>query len=776
MVYQKKFNNNMTSEQPLKKKLRIGDDTDNANSDETDFIHNLVETSVPTDFQALHLFPNVNEDDLTNNALNLHFHADKPVFRINESDSEKSDSEEVSDLNGKEKTDTCSNHGDYVRKVDNISIQPAPDITNENFEGNNTQNVGNSFSSSFSSNISLPNHKGLIITNTQPTNHDRLGSIAEICTSVHIEDESSLDDFQKLLVKQCLCAASDATLRKPFEGQQINDGTGVRAAMLSEWSTKKVLQFLSNLQLLFDVYLKQNNKGYICSRIVSICETIICNEYNLIEQIMALCEKRDKYVNFLAARVLSSFLIIAKTNINNEWLETIVNFLTVENIDYDKMNFALEIVKRVVEWKDYGHVLEEADTQEVAGPSNQEVDINFNCATVSFSDSESYDTSAVKGLIIKSLESKWPDLIPRIQSLILHNNSVPAQTCVLIFLALWESTISIKANLSVIDTKPFFAHLEIFVGMLNSQLPPIIWKQLLSLFNEVLCYGSTLALQDMLPDDTCQLAHLVVRYVKDYRLLDSLPFRRNEGLTVNSFVGSIVSSQPNQSNIDKTLLQKMVLLVLKSVAITVKETRSDSSDSSVGSDDSDFYQDMQVIERSIRDVLKKVDTFIKNSLDFHPETPFSRILVQLFSDQDDYMIEAMVCTLDITVGISYRNAIFPDLINMLNPIHSFIEFLKIVSHDSDVLLDYLVSNETCFLLYLLRFLKYTKRNWPKFISSCGEGSSSRSNELDDTMSVLIRLKMQINRLVSRDLFPYNITPILRLLEVCENFYEGNEFS
>ena len=281
----------------------------------------------------------------------------------------------------------------------------------------------------------------------------------------------------------------------------------------------------------------------------------------------------------------------------------------------------------------------------------------------------------------------------------------------------------------------------------------------------------------MLPDDTCQLAHLVVRYVKDFRLLDCLPFRRNEGFMVHTFVGTIPASQSNQSNIDRTLLQKMVLLVLKSVAVTIKETRSDSSDSSVGSDDYDFYQDMQLIERSIRDVLKKVDIFIKNSLDFHPETPFSKVLIHLFNDQDDYMIESMVCTLDITIGISYRNAVFPDLISMLNPIHSFVEFLKVVSHGPDLLLDYLVSNETCFLLYLLRFLKYVKRNWSKFLSSCQECSTiSRENELDNTMGVLIRLKTQIERLVARDLFPYNISPVLRLLEVCEQLYDGNEFS
>lgn len=587
------------------------------------------------------------------------------------------------------------------------------------------------------------------------------------------------EDYQMKLIHQCLCGLSEVALRKPFENDPSTEhNASSRNTLLAEWSTDKILNFLSNLQLLFDVYHKQNNKGYICARIVDICDSIVRNEYNIIEQITALPNLENKYINFVAAKVIASFLIIAKTNINNEWLETIINFLTSDTSgNYNKTNFALEIIKRVVEWKDVDiHILEESQLlQDNATTSSQEV--NINCISIPFSDPDSYDTSAIKGLIIKGLESKWPELTSKMQNLIANNSTIQSNTCILTFLALWESIISVKANLSVVDTKPFYAHLESFVCLLRSSLAPNIWKQLLSLFNEVLCYGSTLALQDMLPEDTCQLAHLIVRYVKDFRLLDHLPFRRDDGLTVHSFVGGIVNSYLPQSTMDKTLLQKMVLLVLKSVAITIKETRSDSSDSSVGSDDYDFYQDMQLIERSIRDVLKKVDTFIKNNLDFHPETPFSKILIHLFSDQDDYMIETMVCTLDITVGISYRNAVFPDLIAMLNPTHSFIEFLKVVSHDPDVLLDYLVSNETCFLLYLLRFLKYTKRNWSKFVSSCSENSGiTRVNELDNTMTVIIRLKIQINRLVSKELFPYNINPVLRLLEVCEGLYEGNEYS
>lgn len=805
----------MASEQPVKKKLRRADESEA--TDEPDFIHNLAETGMRTDLSALHLsLPSHISDEVTLNTVNIQRHGvNKAVFRTDNSGGESDrieDSEilmcsrvennEVDILGDKndEKSRLYSNSSTNISIYDscktesesiNTSIQPAPDIVSSGFvkssPASNSSLVKTTITTNHSSLSKESKFSCIVIDSCVVQSSDLQNNcidnqmIVEDFTSQLAQNDLSSDDgnmntdsFQSYLVTQCLCGVPETVLCKPFEGQKITDKNGTRVAALNEWPVSNILQFLSNLQLLFDVYLKQNNKGYICSRIAEICDALVQNEQGLVEQIISLCDANNKYVNYLSARVLSSFLIIAKTSVNNEWLETLVNYISVENLDFIKVNFALEVIKRVVEWKDFE--IHNLDASSNSGGSTESTQARINCTMLPYTDPESFDTSSIKGLIIKSLESKWPELIGKVQNLISQNSSIQSQTCILTFLALWESTISVKANLSVIDTKPFYAQLENFVSLLNSSLPPIIWKQLLSLYNEVLCYGSTLALQDMLPEDTCQLAHLIVRHVKDFRLLDSLPYRRSDGYTVNSFVGTIVSTQATQTTIDKTLLQKMVLLVLKSVAVTIKETRSDSSDSSVGSDDYDFYQDMQLIERSIRDVLKKVDVFIKNSLDFHPETPFSKVLVHLFSDQDDYLIEAMVCTLDITVGISYHNAVFPDLISMLNPIHSFIEFLKIVSHDPDVLLDYLVSNETCFLLYLLRFLKYVRRNWSKFVNSCYEGGTSRVNELDNTMTVLIRLKIQISRLVSKQLFPYNINPVLKLLGSCESLYEGNEYS
>lgn len=657
----------------------------------------------------------------------------------------------------------------------------------------------------------------------------------ELQPEVNIIDNRELYLFQTNLSKQCLCFVTEKTLRKPFEGYHTVDENGIlkQDTTLSKWPTTSILQFLSNVQLLFDVYLKQNTKGMICARVMDLCDAIIRNEHNLIEEVINLGDIDNKYVSFLASRVLSSFLIIAKDNMDVQWLQKIVEALFMfERLDFlavRKIIFSLEIIKRVVEWKDVDqHPLDDSsyvdndldndvnqpstsgilhsnfetmqiDRTSVFGNSTipDEISMNdsnieiTNCHLVELKDSESFDTTHIKCLAIKTLENKWPDLVNNIRSLLIQHMDIKnAENCVLTFLNLWENIISVKANLSVIETRPFHAHLENFVVILNPSLPSIVYKQLLSLFNEVLCYGSTLALQDMLPEETCALAHLIVRYVKDFRILDGLPLKLiensvgfigyqglpktyvNESLTITQLAD--VNDPEPINTIDRTLLQKMVLLVLKAVAVTVKETRSDTSDSSIDSGDFDIFQDMQLIERSIRDVLKKLEVFIKNTLDFHPESSFSKILIHLFNDQDDYLIEAMVCTLDITVGILYRNAVFPDLATMLNPVSFFIEFLNIVSHDPDILLDYLVNNETCFLLYLLRFLKYVRRNWSKFIMTCHEYNSQSG--LDETMSVLIRLRLQITRLVARSLFPYNISPVLRLLEVCESLYEGNEIS
>lgn len=565
------------------------------------------------------------------------------------------------------------------------------------------------------------------------------------------ENNTDLETLQKNLLGQCLCSMPDSVLQKPFRTLKIlhqDDGHGCCTAYIANWSRDRTLLFLSSVQLLCEIAIKQNARGLVCSRISDVCDALIRNEHGLVDYLIELSSHSDRYVSFASGRALSAFFLVSRAHVDPRWLDHLTeNALSSsypESTHPQKMAFSLDVIKRVTEWKDCEeHPLEEKDLQ--PPPS---------CHVLSVSDPDSLDSSQIKCLCIKALEAKWPSVVNSFDR-ILRTYPTQHESTVVTFLGLWEAIISVKANLSIVDTKPFYAHLASFVALLNASVSPIVWRHMLDLFNEVLCYGSTLALQDILAEEPCSLAHLIVRSVKDWRLLDTIPYRGGSG----RFGGGTGDG-------DRPLLQKAVLLVLKAVAVTVKETRCESSsDSSVASESEDVDADMAVIERSIREVLRQLDNCVKALLPFHPETPLAQWVVQLFSDQDDALIEGMVCCLDVSVGLFHRENASQDLRRALSPAISLAQFLRTVSHGPDVLLDYLVSNETCFLLYLLRLLKYIRRNWIEFASTCG-------NELSDIMSVFSRLHMAIERLIARSLFPYNINPVLRLLEKCEQMYEN----
>ncbi|RLN46592.1 hypothetical protein BBJ29_005689 [Phytophthora kernoviae] len=97
----------------------------------------------------------------------------------------------------------------------------------------------------------------------------------------------------------------------------------------------------------------------------------------------------------------------------------------------------------------------------------------------------------------------------------------------------------------------------------------------------------------------------------------------------------------------------------------------------------------------------------------------------------------------------------------------FADLVDMLGRDHLVLLDLLVSNETRMLEYFMRYLRYLSARWDhsKIKLQAGE-------RLESVLSMLIRLRLEIDRLVAAGLFPYNAKPLTRRLLAIEQLYEG----
>ncbi|CAL8139522.1 unnamed protein product [Orchesella dallaii] len=719
----------------------------------------------------------------------------------------------------------------------------------------------------------------------------------------------NLATLQTKLLSGCLCHMETLELQRPFLPKSKPGNLDVDRTFLDDYA----LQFISTMNLLSSTALKQQATGFICRKVMDMASGIAMDEGTW-EMLIEYLDSPNKFITLATSKAFVTLLMWTKLPNLHEIFDELFKSVMVTTNDPFKLSHILEIIRGVVDYRyEDEHPLEMDEEEDlppaphdaqlqlpaIEGPSiaapvnapnfpipssdsgHLRVPLN-NCAKVEV---DTEIESEVKNMCVSALEIWWNRLLTKFQNM-MKNYEERNEAPIVTFLTLWLSIISVKSNLSVIDTKHYYMHLSTFVPLLTPSLPPIIWKKLIDVFNEILCYGSTLSLQEEPSEEPCDLAHLIIRCVKSRQFLPGVPYSRNflgfggscignvdwewesenspsesevaafnknrlvatrgrgkhtrvpsDGPSTSSsveplpcssrslmidrdstnsgnvgssarqqrevkpYVSKIAETKPavemeedlkvttticightpdaakldatyNATSGDGPLLQKVVLLVLKSVAVTVKETRCDDSDSENSSSDESGQSasesdisDMIIIERSIREVFRILDAYVKSLQPYHPEALVGEWIVKLFSDQDDALIEGMLCALDTFTTFKGRIQI-SDLYRSLDPTVTFNSFVTTICGDPDVLLDLLMSNETCFLLYLLRFLKYAYRNWNNFVSTCGR-------DLDRIMGLLIRVRIAVGRLVERSLFPYNINPVLRLLERCEEMYETN---
>jgi len=561
------------------------------------------------------------------------------------------------------------------------------------------------------------------------------------------------------LTKHCLCQLPETFVLKEV----------FRVSNVSSWSSERLLNFLSSARLTCEITLKQQSEGTICTSVERLSNYLIVNKTGIINEIVAMLTRTDPYISYAASNALAEIFVCSQNKLNNDWVVELTDLFLRRSPE--TLCPIIAVYKRVLCWRD-----------PQMNDSEKSIKMPENCISrkIIFEEDEiemddEFGISLVKTKVIEVLQTRWQMIVlkfVRFMSSFDHcidtNNELfshkMGHLAIVEFIKLWTAMVSIKTNLNVMNIKYFYADLgQMLILLRRPKVQAVVWKNIINLFNESLCYTTTLAVQGTMQEEPCMLARELVKVVKTKNLLNNMPFRKGPG----DFGGG------DDEEGDKKLLQDTVLLILKAVATIIKETRNESSSSSDSSSDEsedseEVDAEMAIIESSVNEVLRKLDSCVKKCMSYLPETQISQWIVQLFSNRNDVLIESMICTIDISLVLCYRRNSLPMLRHVLNPTASLVEFLQTISYNNDineVILDLLIGSDTSFLLYIMRILKFISNRWSEFCLCC-------ETKLQNTMNILKVLQTSIEQLIKNDLTPYNLNPVLRLLVKCNELYTG----
>ena len=96
----------------------------------------------------------------------------------------------------------------------------------------------------------------------------------------------------------------------------------------------------------------------------------------------------------------------------------------------------------------------------------------------------------------------------------------------------------------------------------------------------------------------------------------------------------------------------------------------------------------------------------------------------------------------------------------------FVKLMKNISFDYEILIDWLITNETNFLMYFVKYLKYLNHQLENkefhLILKKFSQDKKNLNDLKKTSELIIELSKKVKNL--KKTFPYNCEPLIKLLE------------
>ncbi|NXF50669.1 LINES protein, partial [Oceanites oceanicus] len=267
-----------------------------------------------------------------------------------------------------------------------------------------------------------------------------------------------------------------------------------------------------------------------------------------------------------------------------------------------------------------------------------------------------------------------------------------------------------------------FLKVSYVLNLISSSIHYVIKKLFIMLLKKcVLCKfredaesGSVFLQNPSLYEDMLALSNAALQVV-NLTWLNRIPLSEK----TSYFGGSEAPGDNTQGGSDQTVLRALSLVVLKALEFKLQNSATEAE---IKGDFQSSMSQLLIFWRS----------HLKSSPQSHPVVHHCEWLSLIFIEQDDDMWEAAKALLliylkfdrlrhDAAGNLSQKEE---ETWNFLthasgyNPHCIFLFFLEKIAFDSTVLLDFLISSETCFLEYLVRYLKLLGKDWHQFVDVC----------------------------------------------------------
>ncbi|NWV69830.1 LINES protein, partial [Malurus elegans] len=284
-----------------------------------------------------------------------------------------------------------------------------------------------------------------------------------------------------------------------------------------------------------------------------------------------------------------------------------------------------------------------------------------------------------------------------------------------------------------------FLKVSYVLNLINSSIPYVIKKKLILLLKKCVLYksgedaksGSLFLQTPSLCEDMLALSNAVLQVV-NLTWLNQIPLGGK-----SSYFGSSEAApgDDSQDGFDQTVLRALSLVVLKALEFKIHNSATET-------------EIKGGFENSMSQLLVFWRSHIKPSPQSQPVVHHCEWLSLVFMEQDDDMWEAAKALLLVYLKFDRLECDAADNLSQkekeswkfllhaggYNPHCIFLFFLEKIAFDSTVLLDFLISSETCFLEYLVRYLKLLGKEWHNFVNVCSSFDTRHSTSHQEKQS------------------------------------------